>query len=776
LKRRILILAGLALVMFLFFLISFWNLFNLSPEATTPSNTSTIPENQHSNIFPPPLYDGQMEHNKIHTVDHAVIERYRHREFNAIRSFAASHTIPPEILYNVAYAYFEDGQYDNALSYFLRLYDHSSTIKDHLCYKIALCYRGLRKWQDSIRYLTTLREQYPDSILLADALEKEAYSRINVEDFTTLAHTYGTLHDSETLADGAASIQQRLLFFSGSGYQRLGQTENALLQYFRILEYPHTNYSDAAVERIDYLLSQSDFEPSIKNRIHLAGGYYQLEANEKAEKLLQEIGIQMMANLIARPAPSELQYWWHKYSGLVDLRLNHYEDALFHFQAASILPHLERHYKDEMQFWVGKTHRLSGNVADALQQFDQIMEQSTHTFRKEATLQLVEMTFLQGKHQQGYMYARQLVALGWNDDLWDYFQTLRNRHDDIILLRYYPEIANSCSSGYSKTRFNYWLGMIALRNHQNRRAFDFLEESVIAYPFYYYSDKALEILRSHNSNPIVDLEGIKSRLNDMNQSFCRSTTYMEERKNQLHGIAWYDISDHHLKNALAFFEINEFYWADKELTTYLTSLKENRSRVLLDLSDFLKRSEFYQYSIRYAEQWLRHINNGYATHFIPRELVTYFYPKYYEDLVQKAAKRFDMDPHLIFSLIHQESRFYGQAHSHAGAMGLMQLMPATARDLARQERLQNYSEFDPETNISLGTRFFSQLLRQYTPDLALAAYNGGPGRISRWVRRFREQYHYMNDAHFVELIPIDETRKYVIKVMGVYAGYKWFYE
>ena len=117
-------------------------------------------------------------------------------------------------------------------------------------------------------------------------------------------------------------------------------------------------------------------------------------------------------------------------------------------------------------------------------------------------------------------------------------------------------------------------------------------------------------------------------------------------------------------------------------------------------------------------------------------------------LVREAAEKHKVDPLLVHSVIEAESSYNPYAVSPAGAEGLMQLMPATARDLGVK------NSFDPKQNIEAGVRYLKQLQEQYGDDrLALAAYNAGPGAVAKykWVPPYRE------------------TQEYVAKVTGRYA-------
>ena len=130
-----------------------------------------------------------------------------------------------------------------------------------------------------------------------------------------------------------------------------------------------------------------------------------------------------------------------------------------------------------------------------------------------------------------------------------------------------------------------------------------------------------------------------------------------------------------------------------------------------------------------------------------------------------------VEPALVHGLIRRESEFDPEAISPAGARGLMQLMPATARGVARQEgmpyQLSRLTE-DPDYNIRLGSRFLADLIAQFDGSYALAivAYNAGPSRVTRWIERFGDPRRGDIDViDWIERIPIYETRNYVQRVL-----------
>jgi soluble lytic murein transglycosylase len=165
---------------------------------------------------------------------------------------------------------------------------------------------------------------------------------------------------------------------------------------------------------------------------------------------------------------------------------------------------------------------------------------------------------------------------------------------------------------------------------------------------------------------------------------------------------------------------------------------------------------------------------------IPVTLASFrrLYPTYYWGEINRSAQSVGLDPNLVLAVIRQESAFDHTALSSAGARGLMQLMPATGRTLARRTRMRRFSEEDlwqPRTSIQLGTRHLSDHLRHFSGhdgqrlSLALSAYNAGLKAARRWSRRLRAA----DVDEFVESIPYRETRNYVKLVYRNYQVYSY---
>ena len=148
------------------------------------------------------------------------------------------------------------------------------------------------------------------------------------------------------------------------------------------------------------------------------------------------------------------------------------------------------------------------------------------------------------------------------------------------------------------------------------------------------------------------------------------------------------------------------------------------------------------------------------------------FPLEFRDLVTGTARRNALDAAWVYAIIRQESAFMDDARSRAGAMGLMQLMPGTARHVARslpgQPAPHRRDLLQPEVNIALGSTYLGQLKQRLedNPVLATAAYNAGPHRVDRWLPQ-RD----LDADVWVELVPFRETRRYVRRVMSYMVIY-----
>ncbi|MBI2553035.1 MAG: transglycosylase SLT domain-containing protein [Candidatus Rokubacteria bacterium] len=212
----------------------------------------------------------------------------------------------------------------------------------------------------------------------------------------------------------------------------------------------------------------------------------------------------------------------------------------------------------------------------------------------------------------------------------------------------------------------------------------------------------------------------------------------------------------------------------------VSELEEIQSRSLAEppklyaLGAAYVREERYHLALRVLRRFFADLASS-GDPALPRQFWEMFYPFAWAREVGEAAARAGVDRFLVAALVREESNFFPAARSRAGARGLMQLMPDTARGLALRRGLAfGDGEFldEPAPNLQLGATYLALLLAEFPdPRLAAAAYNAGPARVREWWAARRS-----DDVElFVEQIPFEETRHFVKRVMVSWEEYRRLY-
>jgi len=159
--------------------------------------------------------------------------------------------------------------------------------------------------------------------------------------------------------------------------------------------------------------------------------------------------------------------------------------------------------------------------------------------------------------------------------------------------------------------------------------------------------------------------------------------------------------------------------------------------------------------------------------YTPLHVSETLFPFAWAPLVEAAAEEHQILPSHIWSQMRSESLFMPDAGSGAGAIGLMQLMPATAKSMGKEMKLRNWRRLplrQPATNIHLGSKYIAKMLERFDNQLILAtaAYNAGPHRVDRWL----QEREYQDPTLWAEMIPFTETRGYVQRTLYHFAMYQ----
>lgn len=325
------------------------------------------------------------------------------------------------------------------------------------------------------------------------------------------------------------------------------------------------------------------------------------------------------------------------------------------------------------------------------------------------------------------------------DALWFAFWHYYKAGDNISALKLSKSYTNVYFDYNIQPKIMFWTAKIHLNMGHKKIAKSILHNIAVNFPDSYYAFRANAILKKQKQPWNVDAKlQIKDKF-----SLEKFPLESDSKENRLLN-KFVDLGDYSV--------IQNFKLDDEFLQSWLAAKSGRKSySVLLArnalMSDTKRNYSTTQYKLAY--------------------------PLYYREIVNEYAARYNVSPYLMMALIREESFFDNTATSATGAMGLMQLMPSTARlmDLGLYDTKKL---FKPEYNISVGIKYFAHLMEIFNGNEALCvlAYNSGPGSVKNWLSKFNGK----DFDEFVENVPYSETANYIKKVYVSYWNYINIYE
>ena len=329
---------------------------------------------------------------------------------------------------------------------------------------------------------------------------------------------------------------------------------------------------------------------------------------------------------------------------------------------------------------------------------------------------------------------------------WIQYQTGRFRE----AVESFQQMVNGKDDGQFTPQVLYWMAR-ALESQKDDKIADVYAQLCRQYPLSYYGQLAQSCAAASSSitaSGSVSPEASASMSDGTRADLWRDPHYRKAMELKLLGL------DQEAARELAW--LTESYARDR--------------RALLELSVLLSEAGAYHQALRIARL---HFRDGLERggEAVPPALWRVAYPTGYLPMIQAYTGN-QVDPYLVAAIIREESQYDSRAVSRVGAVGLMQVMPATAQTVARSLGVPNVVRdelFNQETNIRLGVGYLAQLLQQFSGNVmyTVAAYNAGPAAVSDWILKRGDK----QPDEFVELIPYQETRQYVKRVLRSYREY-----
>jgi soluble lytic murein transglycosylase len=505
--------------------------------------------------------------------------------------------------------------------------------------------------------------------------------------------------------------------------------------------YPQTPEADEAEKRLSQRPDGRPWEPTPDERYARASALASAALNDEAVGELKTF----LASAPGHPKRDEAKFKL----GLALARLKRYDQAKVAFQElAAGGPSGEA---NEAAVWLARSYLRLGE-GDRLLSLRQAYPKLALTPEQQAAILLALGTWYDDQNQpdQAITQYRHIVQLGDQTEQraealwrigWIHYRTGRYQ-DSVNTLQ---ELVAIKEDPANNPQALYWTAR-ARERLQDATAAELYQALCRKYAWTYYC----QLTRSRLDVPPPELA---------------NGAPDPENGNGRSGIA----QDMHYRRAVELRALGLEQETGREVAWVLDRYGRNRT-ALVELITRLSEAGGYHQGLRLARL---HFRDGLERGLEPVQpsLWSVAYPTVYLPAI-RALSSARLDPYLAAAIIREESQYDARAVSRVGAIGLMQLMPATAQSVAQRNggTVARDDLFDYETNIRYGVRYLEQLLGQFNGNLvhAVAAYNAGPPVVASWIQKFGDK----EPDEFVELIPYQETRQYVRRVLRSYREYR----
>ena len=644
-----------------------------------------------------------------------------------------------------AYALYSAGKLSEAQALFRQTQDARYVLADYALYFSALIAFNQKNWDSSRQFLSTLKQQYPQSIWLPDAELLRAKMDLAQKRYS---EGIGTLTSLRVIKGIKTETAEESLYLQGQAKEAQGEVNQAYALYQAVrVSYPYSRWTSEA--RKDQARLKEKYP-------ELLGLTTIKDTADEAEQLTRE-GKYRDAELLYKELlnnvtePELRMSFTAKLAGvyLAERKRN---------EAIPVLEQIARDYPETSEapkalYQIGQILWNRHDNAQALAYFKLIMERyPTSSYVERARYAAGDIYEAGGRMEEAVRLYSSLSTEFPNspvrDDAtwrlaWLYYRT----GDWQSAATTFKILAGQASDGSYRTAALYWQARSTEKLADKESAIQLFRQLVTAGDESYYQTLALQrlaLLGVPFPEPSTTITSIPA---EIDPPMTPENTFHLAHARELSALRLHRLA------------VDELDRIDYQ------SGKQTGLRRLLVREYF--QNEAYGRSLALANQL--------PASDVDRNL--YRFPLAYWEIIRKKAQEREIDPYLVLALIRQESLFDSRARSPAFALGLMQILPSTAARVARRIGItppSNEKLFEPEANLTLGTQYLKDLLRRYSNNWfkAIAAYNAGEAAVDRWEKEIGTE----DIEEFVERIPYVETRGYVKLVTRNHRIYKKLYE
>ena len=629
-----------------------------------------------------------------------------------------------------------------------------SVLSDYALYYQGRSYREIGELNKAITAFSQLTEKYPDSLLARNA--EIAVGEITLNQ---LNDANAAIKKLSRLAD---SKDATALLLTAQGYEKL-QKNDLAVEFYRKLYFqvPQSSEADLAEKRLTELKYLPDTSKSAFE-LYQTRAQELFQAGQYARSAETYTSLKTNFPNQAVSAKSELEL------GISFYKLNRFREAVAPLQNVS-----SSNKEDYLQarYYLANSYLKQKQMGQFADIASQVLTSLKPSPEQAANLLGAMVEYYQNTNETlATRYRNQLIQNYPNSKeadeasykpAWKIHQQKRYSEASEALVEHLANIPNTDFRGPAI----FWAARNAEKAGQNSKAVALYEALLKRYKYNYYGYLTEQYLGQ------LKKQGVKAQKAAEGSQLARAIENLKPAS-PLPETATDKVIPY-LKKAEQLHEMGLDDQAFSEIEFVRKEFPTSHKVNFAQASIYRDRGENFR-----AVDTLRRAHPDYSIYQgdeVSQEVYDIFFPLIEWETIQTEAKRHGLDPYTVAGLIRQESVFDPRAKSRANALGLMQLLPSTGQLVARKQgagRITNEQLYNPKLNIQLGTAYLAEMLNKYGKiEYAAAAYNGGPGRVSKWLTTLPTS----NIEDWVESIPITETRLYVFGVIRNSQQYKRIY-
>jgi soluble lytic murein transglycosylase len=710
---------------------------------------------------------------------------------------------------------FEKQDYIMAEYYLNQIKDNYIILADHIFYYYAKCLLMEKKYEKAREYYLKLKSFYPDSIFSEKATLEYADLFFMTEDYKSAEAAYEKFIKDFPNSD----LFPYCLFQLSVCQERNGKFSAAAENYKKIwLGYPQSEYSAASFNAIETLSEGGKvpvFTPTVEDFYSRGQVFYDLYIYESA---LAEYKV-ILDSAKSKAIDENLHMKTLYRMGMCYFNIRDYSAAK-EYLLSSYKKSPSGVFADDNLYFLGRIDTNLDMDDSAIERYALLLEKfPSSNYADDALYRTGRIYFFKDDFENARKYFKRMVVeypsgdklpdayweLGWIEYKLEDFTSAASTFDGM---------AGKFKGAMLGEKAMFWKAKSSEKLGDKEKALSIYKEIVSAKTYSYYTFAAKKCLEE--AGQTVDLGTINKSVYPDNPQIgsLLPDVYNEIEANTTSGTVISDTSGNgsnsaesndgtntsdstsgtsataestssgntsskiiysHLDKAKELLLIEFYKSADKEIEASHSQF-ENDNIGLLQLSTLYLKSMDYINSQKVISGNYTNLLNSLKSPY--KDYLYYLiYPYAFPEYLKKYSAEFGVDPLYVLAVMREESRFDPEAGSYVGALGLMQVMPATGKGIANSLGIKNFNSqmlLDPETSVKMGCFYLGEQLKNFNGNnyYASGAYNGGPGAMSKWISEMGDK----NIDEFIELIPYDETRNYIRKVMSSYFFYQMLYE